>query len=49
MITQRETLNYEIKWLQKELDLAIMGKDAFVQLELFKRLEIAKSTLLNLD
>ena len=49
MITQRQTLQQEVKDLQKELDIAIRIKDAFVQLELFKRLEIVKSTLLNLD
>tara|TARA_B110000503_G_C6862542_1_gene295380 strand:+ start:336 stop:485 length:150 start_codon:yes stop_codon:yes gene_type:complete len=49
MVTQRQTLQQEVKDLQKELDIAIRIKDAFVQLELFKRLEIVKSTLLNLD
>jgi hypothetical protein len=49
MITQRDTLNQEVKDLQNELDIAVRTKDAFVQLELFKRLEIAKSILLNLD
>jgi hypothetical protein len=49
MVTQRQTLQQEVKDLQKELDIAVRTKDAFVQLELFKRLEIVKSTLLNLD
>ena len=49
MVTQRQTLQQEVKYLQKELDIAVHTQDAFVQIELFKRLEIAKSILLNID
>ena len=49
MITQRETLTTKIKFLEKELSKAVLLKDAFVQIELHKALQMAKSTLLNLD
>ena len=49
MITQRETLTTKIKFLEKELSKAVLLKDAFVQIELYQALQMAKSTLLNLD
>ena len=42
MVTQRQTLQQEVKDLQKELDIAIRTKDAFVQLELFKKTRNSK-------
>jgi hypothetical protein len=49
MVTQRTTLSKEIKTLEQELHLAVLNGDAFTQMAIYKRLEIAKSTLLNLD
>jgi hypothetical protein len=49
MITQREKLNADVIALQEALEHATRFQDAFVQVELFKKLEIAKSILLNLD
>ena len=49
MVTQRTTLSKEIKTLEQELHLAVLNQDAFTQMAIYKRLEIAKSTLLNLD
>jgi len=49
MVTQRTTLNKEIKTLEEQLHHAVLNKDAFTQNAIYKRLEIAKSTLLNLD
>ena len=49
MITQRESLKKEIKFLECELFNAITSKDAFTQLKIYKCLDKAKSTFLNLD
>ena len=48
METQDITLHKEIKVLEKALSHAVYNGDAFEQLDLFKKLEIAKSTLLNI-
>ena len=49
METQRTTLSKEIKSLEEQLKGAVLNSDAFEQMAIYKRLEIAKSTLLNLD
>lgn len=49
MVTQRTTLSKEIKSLEDQLNYAVINLDAFSQIDIYKRLEIAKSTLLNLD
>ncbi len=49
MVTQRTTLSREIKTLEEQLYHAVLSGDAFTQMAIYKRLEIAKSTLLNLD
>jgi hypothetical protein len=49
METQRTTLSKEIKTLEEQLQVAVLNSDAFEQMAIYKRLEIAKSTLLNLD
>ena len=48
METQDITLRNEIKRLEKELSHAVYNGDAFEQLDLFKKLDIAKSTLINI-
>tara|TARA_R100000935_G_scaffold23689_1_gene43094 strand:+ start:1065 stop:1214 length:150 start_codon:yes stop_codon:yes gene_type:complete len=48
METQDITLQREIKGLEKALQSALYNRDAFEQLALFRRLDIAKSTLLNI-
>ena len=49
METQRTTLSKEVKSLEQQLQGAVLNADAFEQIAIYKRLEIAKSTLLNLD
>jgi len=49
MVTQRTKLSKEIKFLEEKLHHAVLNNDAFTQMAIYKRLEIAKSTLLNLD
>jgi len=49
METQRTTLIKEVKSLEQQLQVAVLNADAFEQIAIYKRLEIAKSTLLNLD
>ena len=49
MVTQRTTLSKEIKSLEEQLQGAVLNADAFEQIAIYRRLEIAKSTLLNLD
>lgn len=49
METQRTTLSKEIKSLEEQLQGAVLNADAFEQIAIYRRLEIAKSTLLNLD
>jgi len=48
METQDITLHKEIKLLEKALSHALYNGDAFEQLDLFKKLDIAKSTLINI-
>jgi len=48
METQDITLHKEIKVLEKALSHAVYNGDAFEQLDLFKKLEIAKSILINI-
>ena len=45
MVTQRTTLSREIKTLEQQLHHAVLNGDAFTQMAIYKRLEIAKSTL----
>ena len=48
METQDITLQKEIRTLENALSNALYNGDAFEQLDLFKKLEIAKSTLINI-
>jgi hypothetical protein len=47
--TQRTRLTEDIKVLEKELHFSSLNSDVFTSVEIFKKLEIAKSILLNLD
>jgi hypothetical protein len=47
--TQRTKLTEDIKELEKQLLYSSTNSDVFTSVELFKKLEIAKSILLNLD
>jgi hypothetical protein len=49
MVTQRTKLKKEIETLEEKLKFAVINLDAFEQIDIYKRIEIAKSTLLNLD
>lgn len=49
MVTQRTTLNKELKTLEKNLHFAVLNNDPFTEAAIYKRIEIVKSTLLNLD
>jgi len=49
MITQIDTLNAEIKDLEKQLHYASLHSDVFTATELFKKLEIKKSILINIQ
>jgi hypothetical protein len=49
METQRTKLKKEIETLEEQLQFAVINLDAFSQIDIYKRIEIAKSTLLNLD
>jgi len=48
METQDITLQKEIKALERSLENALYNGDAFEQMALHRRLEVAKSTLLNI-
>ena len=48
METQDITLQKEIRGLEKALKNAVYNGDAFEQMALHKKLEVAKSTLLNI-
>ena len=48
-MTQRTKLELEIKDLQAMLMKKALVSDAFTTIEIFRELEIKKSTLLNLD
>ncbi len=49
MITQRHTLTKKVKELQQELYVAVLHDNKKIIPDLNKQIEIAKSTLLNLD
>lgn len=49
METQRTKLNKEVKTLEEQLHHAVLNGDAFSENAIVKRLEIARSILLNLD
>ena len=49
MRTQKDDLKDEIKHLEKELYNAILNKNAFAQIHISKELDIAKSTLINIQ
>lgn len=49
MKTQIDTLNVEIKDLEKQLLHASLYSDVFTSVELFKKLEIKKSILINIQ
>jgi len=49
MITQRTMLKEQIIELEAKLKNAALYADAFKQIRLHKKLEILKSTLLNID
>jgi len=48
MITQADTLKAEIRTLEAQLQHAELDRDAFSQIAIYKRLEIAKSILINI-
>tara|TARA_R100000541_G_scaffold58999_1_gene71378 strand:+ start:922 stop:1071 length:150 start_codon:yes stop_codon:yes gene_type:complete len=48
MITQADTLRAEIKTLEAQLQHAALNRDAFSQIAIHKRLDIAKSILINI-
>jgi len=48
METQETTLQKEIKHLEKALENSVYNGDAFEQLAIHRRLDIARSTLLNI-
>ena len=49
MRTQKHDLKDEIKHLEKELQNAILKEDVFEQKAILKDLDIAKSTLINIQ
>ena len=49
MRTQKHDLKQEIKDLENQLRFAIINLDAFTQLSINKRLDVAKSTLINIQ
>mgnify|MGYP005620266803 FL=1 len=49
MITQIDTLNADIKLLEIQLQHAALHSDIFTQVELYKKLEIKKSILINIQ
>ena len=49
MVTQRTTLNKKVKELQQELYVEVLNDNKKIITDLEKKIEIAKSTLLNLD
>ena len=49
MRTQKHDLKDEIKHLEIELHKAMLNKDHITQLSINKRLDIAKSTLINIQ
>jgi hypothetical protein len=49
MKTQKHDLKQEIKHLESQLRFAVINLDAFTQLSINKRLDVAKSTLINIQ
>jgi hypothetical protein len=49
MKTQKQDLKQEIKHLESQLRFAVINLDAFTQLSINKRLDVAKSTLINIQ
>jgi len=49
MRTQKHDLKDEIKQLEQDLQFAVLNLDAFTQLSINKRLDFAKSTLINIQ
>jgi hypothetical protein len=49
MVTQRHTLTKKVKELEQELRLAVLNHDPNAVSYISNEIEIAKSTLLNLD
>ena len=49
MRTQKHDLKQEIKQLEQDLQFAVLNLDAFTQLSSNKRLDVAKSTLINIQ
>ena len=49
MRTQKHDLKQEIKNLESDLNFAVINQDAFTQLSINKRLDVAKSTLMNIQ
>ena len=49
MRTQKDDLKDEIKRLEQSLKIAILNKNAFAQIHISKELDIAKSTLINIQ
>jgi len=49
MKTQKHDLKQEIKDLENQLRFAVINLDAFTQLSINKRLDDAKSTLINIQ
>ena len=49
MRTQKHDLKDEIKQLEKDLQFAVLNLDAFTQLSINKKLDVAKSTLINIQ
>ena len=49
MRTQKHDLKDEIKRLEQDLQFAVLNLDAFTQLSINKRLDDAKSTLINIQ
>ena len=49
MKTQKHDLKQEIKNLESQLRFAIINLDAFTQLSINKTLDVAKSTLINIQ
>ena len=49
MRTQKHDLKQEIKDLENQLRFAVINLDAFTQLSINKRLDVAKSNLINIQ
>ena len=49
MRTQKHDLKDEIKRLEQDLQYSVLNLDAFTQLSINKRLDVAKSTLINIQ